>query len=259
MGKIKLKTITDTEQELMDAVKTTKRKAVEKETSVEVVVETPVAEMTEVVEQEKTAEVKKSPKVARKTTGKNAKRVAKMADRTKKMSVRDAVELLKKMSYAKFDETVEVHVNLKEQGLKGDVVLPHGTGKEVRAVIVDEKIIKEISDGVFNFDILITTPANMSQLVPFARVLGPKGLMPNPKTGTVTDKPEEALKKFKGGSINFKSEAKAPIIHQAVGKMSFPTDHLEANISAFLGAVSKKNIVSTYIAGSMTPSVQIEF
>ena len=235
MGKIKLKTVTDTEQEPLSTVESSR---------VEEVVEDKV-------------EVKKSTK-SKKVVGKNALRVAKLADRTQKMPLADAVELLKKMSYAKFDETVEVHVNIKEQGLKGDVVLPHGTGKEIRAVIVDDKVLKDIADGVFNFDILITTPANMSQLVPFARVLGPKGLMPNPKTGTVTDKPEEAMKKFKGGSVNFKSEAKAPIVHQAVGKMSFPTEHLVANISAFLGAVSKKNAVSAYIAGSMTPSVQIE-
>lgn len=258
MGKIKLKTVTDTEQELMDAVKATKRVPAKKEAAPEAVVEAPVVVAEEVVA-EKAPAKKSAPQAKKKVVGKNAKRVASMADRMVKMPLADAVELLKKMSYAKFDETVEVHVNIKEQGLKGDVVLPHGTGKEVRAVIVDDKILKEIGDGVFNFDILITTPANMSQLVPFARVLGPKGLMPNPKTGTVTDKPEEALKKFKGGTVNFKSEAKAPIIHQAVGKMSFPSEHLVANISAFLGAVSKKNIISVYIAGSMTPSVQIEF
>ncbi len=276
MGKIRLKTLGDDEQEQLEVAVAQKRRAVKKEkkgeampekveaVAPEVVSEDPVVVShdvtTEVPEESKTAVSAKKAKgsSSKKTFGKNALKAQKLTDRTKKVSLETAVKLLKEMKYAKFDETVEVHVNIKEMGLKGDVTLPHGTGKEVRAVIADEKVLKEIGDGVFNFDILITTPAFMSQLVPFARVLGPKGLMPNPKTGTVTDKPEEAMKKFKGGSVNFKSEPKAPIIHQAVGKMSFKDDQLVENISAFIGAVSKKNIVSAYVSGTMTPSVQIE-
>lgn len=276
MGKIRLKTLGDDEQEQLEVAVAQKRRAVKKEKkgeampekvdagAPEVVSEDPVVVShdvtTEVPEESKPAVSAKKAKgsSSKKTFGKNALKAQKLTDRTKKVSLETAVKLLKEMKYAKFDETVEVHVNIKEMGLKGDVTLPHGTGKEVRAVIADEKVLKEIGDGVFNFDILITTPAFMSQLVPFARVLGPKGLMPNPKTGTVTDKPEEAMKKFKGGSVNFKSEPKAPIIHQAVGKMSFKDDQLVENISAFIGAVSKKNIVSAYVSGTMTPSVQIE-
>lgn len=276
MGKIRLKTLGDDEQEQLEVAVAQKRRAVKKEKKGEAMPEKVdagapevVSEDPEVVSHDVTTEVPEESKPAvsakkakgsssKKTFGKNALKAQKLTDRTKKVSLETAVKLLKEMKYAKFDETVEVHVNIKEMGLKGDVTLPHGTGKEVRAVIADEKVLKEIGDGVFNFDILITTPAFMSQLVPFARVLGPKGLMPNPKTGTVTDKPEEAMKKFKGGSVNFKSEPKAPIIHQAVGKMSFKDDQLVENISAFIGAVSKKNIVSAYVSGTMTPSVQIE-
>lgn len=268
MGKIRLKTLGDDEQEQLEVAVAQKRRAVKKEKKGEALPEkvvdvTPevIAEPEEVVVEDETSKAptkKTRGSASKKVFGKNALRAQKLTDRTKKVSLETAIKLLKDMKYAKFDETVEVHINVKEIGLKGDVTLPHGTGKEVRAVIADEKVLKEIGDGVFNFDILITTPAFMSQLVPFARVLGPKGLMPNPKTGTVTDKPEEAMKKFKGGSVNFKSEPKAPIIHQAVGKMSFKDGQLVENISAFIGAVSKKNIVSAYISGTMTPSVQIE-
>lgn len=294
MGKIRLKTLGDDEQEQLDVAVAQKRRAVKKEKKGEVVadkaetvvsekapkkvkapkkeavvieegveVEKEVVEVADEKAVEAPVETKKSStskkgKSSKKVFGKNALKAQKLTDRTKKVSIDEAVKLLKTMKYAKFDETVEVHINIKETGLKGDVILPHGTGKDVRAVIADEKVLKEISEGIFNFDILITTPGFMSQLVPFARVLGPKGLMPNPKIGTVTDKPEEAMKKFKGGTVNFKSEPKSPIIHQAVGKMSFQDAQLVENISAFLGAITKKNIVSAYISGTMTPSVQIE-
>lgn len=97
----------------------------------------------------------------------------------------------------------------------------------------------------------------MPKLVKYARVLGPKGLMPNPKNGTVSENPEQAAKKFKSGGIHFKSEAKAPLIHQAVGKVSFKPEQLTENVGAFVKAVGMKNITDVYVSATMTPSVRI--
>lgn len=279
MGKIRLKTLGDDEleqQQAVDAKKRREAKKVAKGEEVDVAVEAvvtpdaPVAEVSEEAQTEAPKEkggkekakekaAKKAEGTSKKTkTGKKALEARKKVDTSKKYAVADAVALVKTLTYVKFDETVELHMNMKELGAKGEVTLPHGTGKELNVAIADEKLLKDIEAGTFNFDILITTPAFMPKLVPFARVLGPKGLMPNPKNGTVSDKPEEAAKKFMGGNVRFKTEAKAPLIHQAVGKMSLTEAQLVENIEALLTAVQKKNILSAYISGTMTPSVQID-
>lgn len=206
------------------------------------------------------AETKKLPPQLRrkKVTGKKYKEAQKLVDAEKVYSIEDALALVKKMSYAQFDETVELHVNVREQGLKGEVTLPHGTGKDVKVAIVDEKVLKELEAGNYDFDILIAAPADMPKLVPFARELGPRGLMPNPKKGTVADNPKEAAEKFKGGTVYFKTEAKAKLMHQPVGKLSLEPKKLAENIRAFLKAVGEKNIRSASISASMTPGVKIE-
>lgn len=192
-----------------------------------------------------------------KKRGKKYLTTQKLVNEKKKYSYADAIELVKKMKYSKFDESVELHLNLLEDNVKGEVNLPAGTGKTVRVVVLDDKVVADIEDGKIDFDVLITTPSMMPKLVKFAKVLGPKGLMPSPKNGTVTDKPEEAVKKFSGGTIRFKSEPKFPIIHQSIGKLSFKSDDLSKNISAFITAVGKKNIESAFVCATMTPSVQL--
>jgi large subunit ribosomal protein L1 len=172
-------------------------------------------------------------------------------------SLEDAVNLLKEMSYASFDETIEVHLNLLNEGLKGEVSFPHATGKSVSVVVLDEAIIKKIEDGVIDFDILVAHPSQMPKLAKFAKILGPKGLMPNPKTGTVSTEPDKVAEKFRNGSTRWKSESKFPIIHQIIGKKSLENKAIIENIKAFIESVGVKNITSAYIAGSMTPSVQI--
>lgn len=287
MGKIRMKTLGDDELEQQQAVDAKKRREAKKVAKGEDVVvaaeAAPVMEMSaeapieaapvdaapvegEKAPKEKGAKEKAKEKAAKKAegaakkskTGKKALEARKKVDNMKKYSVADAVALVKTLTYVKFDETVELHMNMKEAGAKGEVTLPHGTGKELNVAIADEKLLKDIEAGTFNFDILITTPAFMPKLVPYARTLGPKGLMPNPKNGTVSDKPEEAAKKFKGGNVRFKAEPKAPLIHQAVGKMSLTEAQLVENIEALLEAVQKKNIMSAYVSGTMTPSIQLD-
>ena len=187
-----------------------------------------------------------------------------LRDKSKLYAVSEALDLLEKMKRAKVDETVELHINTIDK-LNGSVVLPNGTGKQTRVAILapakDSKaaddLLKKIEAGKIEFDVLIATPDAMPRLAKVARILGPKGLMPNPKTGTVTPRPEEVAEKFKGGQVNFKTEAKANVIHVAVGKMSFGKSKLSANISALLGAVDSTKVKSLYLKSTMSPSLKL--
>lgn len=273
-----MKTIGDEEVEKKQADSAKKRQEVKKskketemveESAVVETVQAPAqvdAEIADSSEKTDTKADKKSSKKGKKDTsakqhrhtGKKYKVAASKREKATLYTLADAIKKVREMAFTKFDETLEVHVNTREGGVKGEVVLPHGTGKEIKIAIVDDAVLKAIDNGVFDFDILITTPANMPQLVKYARVLGPKGLMPNPKNGTVTDKPEEAVKKFQGGSIRYQTEAKFPIIHQAAGKLSFTEDQLLKNVSVLVDALKKKNIASMYLSATMTPSVQVD-
>lgn len=201
---------------------------------------------------------KKDKKVKEKKRGKNYQRVSSEIKKETKYGLQDALKLLKKLTYTKFDETVELHINLKEGSVKGEVSLPHGTGKTVRVVVFDDNLVQDIEKGTINFDILIARPSDMPKLAKFAKILGPKGLMPNPKVGTVSDEPEKALKKFEKGTIRYKSESSAPLVHQAVGKLSLAEKDLAENISVFLSAVGKKNISQVFLKSTMSPSIRIE-
>jgi large subunit ribosomal protein L1 len=190
---------------------------------------------------------------------------AKMVDKNKKYTLAEALTLLPKLKRTKFDETVELHINTHEKGVSGSLTLPHGTGKTMKVEIADyaadpkhlEELVKKIEGGQINFDILIATPDSMVHLAKVAKHLGPRGLMPNPKNGTVHPKPEEAAKKFAGGQINFKTEAKAPIIHITVGKVSFGQHQLNDNINAIFKAVKAQNIKNVTLKSTMSPGIKI--
>lgn len=173
-------------------------------------------------------------------------------------TINEAIKILKKMKLSKFDESVELHLVVDETGLKGEVELPYSTGKTVRVAVVDDKILEEIEKGKLNFDILVTHPSFMPKLAKFAKVLGPKGLMPNPKAGTISPKPEEVVKKFAKGVLRWKTEPKAPLIHQMIGKVSNEEKNLVANAEKFIQAVGLKHILKSYIKSTMSPSIKIE-
>ena len=174
------------------------------------------------------------------------------------MALNEAIALLKKNAYAKFTETVEMHINAVEMGLKGEVLLPHATGKKTRVAVVDEELLKKLEAGVIDFDILVTTPAMMPKLTKFAKLLGPRGIMPNPKSGTIGANTDEMVQKFSGNTIRYKTEPKAPIIHLIIGKMSNEETELVDNAEAILTAMGKKNIKTVFLASTMSPSVQIK-
>ncbi|HUD09690.1 MAG TPA: hypothetical protein VMR77_02730 [Patescibacteria group bacterium] len=179
-------------------------------------------------------------------------------DKSKIYTIKEALELLEKLQRKSFDETVELHLNTLTSGISGQITLPHGTGKVTRVAIADDKVIAEVEKGIINFDVLVAEPSMMAKLAKVAKVLGPRGLMPNPKNGTITPKPEEVAKKYAGGQINFKTEAKAPIIHLTVGKMSFGPDKLTENIEALIAVIKKTNIVNATLKSTMSPGVKIK-
>lgn len=173
-------------------------------------------------------------------------------------SVEEAIDLLKKMAFAKFDESVELHINTVRTGLRGELEPPYSSGKTVKVKIVSDTVLKDIEKGKIDFDILITHPSYMPKIAPLAKILGPKGLMPNPKTGTISEKPQEVAKKFSGGLVRWKTEAKFPIVHQLVGKVSYADKKLVENIKAFITKVGKNNIKSTYLKSTMSPALALD-
>lgn len=186
-----------------------------------------------------------------------------LVDKTKLYPLTEAVGLVKQTSFTKFDGTVELHVNLNPASLgdkkdfRGSVTLPHGTGKQVRVVIADDKVLADVEAGKINFDILVAHPSMMPRLAKVARILGPKGLMPNPKTGTVTPDPEKRAKELATGSVNFKTEPDQPLIHLTIGKVSFEDKKLEDNVNAILDAIGRGKIAKATLSATMSPGVKI--
>ncbi len=211
-------------------------------------------------ESKKKAEKKKKVKV--KVRSKRYQEVIGMVDKTKLYPLKDAISLVKQTSLTKFDGTVELHINLNPLSLgekkdyRTSVSLPHGTGKEVRVAIADDKILAEVEAGKINFDVLVAHPQMMSKLAKVARILGPKGLMPNPKTGTVSPDPEKRAKELSSGQVNIKTEPGNPIIHMPIGKVSFNDKDIADNITAVLTAIGNK-VARVSLSSTMGPGVKV--
>ncbi|MDA1316555.1 MAG: hypothetical protein O3B87_00845 [bacterium] len=261
MGKKRTRLIGDEEIEKKQKAQSKERAMRKKEG--EETVEAPVTEKapTEKTSTEEIPASKKKGKkgvgTKKKEAGKKYQHALKQVDKSKSYPLASAVELLKKMSYTSFNESVEVHINILETNQRGEVSLPHSTGRTITVKILDDALLDSIASGIIDFDVLIAHPSFMSKLGKYAKVLGPKGLMPNPKAGTINTEPEKAAEKFKKGVLHWKSESKFPIIHQTVAKFSLDTKAIVENIESFIESVGKKNIKELYIAGSMTPSVKI--
>lgn len=230
-------------------------------------VKTAFAQAMAVKEEKKVAKLAEAKKnevktakasVSKKVRGKKYLEAKKKLGNVKMMKLAEAVELLKKAKYVSFDESVDLHMNVEKTGLRGEVELPHSTGKVVRVSIVNDIVLEQLANGKIEFDVLVTHPSFMSKLARFAKVLGPKGLMPNPKAGTVSTNPEEVAKKFMKGTLRWKTEPKFPLIHQMIGKLSYDSKNLTENAQAFINAVGKTQIKALFIASSMGPSIEIE-
>lgn len=257
MGKIRTKIIGDEtaeKEQKKESKKRSEQKKAEKEALVSVEEKTP--ETTEPKVEEK--KIKKQTASAPKHThSKKYQSVAKMIDKTKTYSLSDALTLLEKIKRSRFDETVELHINTAEAGITGILNLPHGTGKKIRVAIADDKVIAEIEKGKIDFDVLLAQPQMMPKLARVAKILGPRGLMPNPKNGTITQNPEEVAKKYEGGQVRFKTEAKTPIIHLSVGKLSFGDKKLSENIKEVFKTVTQGKIKNVTLKSTMSPGIKI--
>lgn len=221
--------------------------------------------------------------------GKKHVEALKLIERTRRYSIEEAVELLRKTHYAKFDATVEVAFRLNldprkaEQNLRGAVVLPHGTGKVSRVVVIaqgekakealdagadyvgDDELINKIGAGWLDFDVMVATPDMMAKLGRYGRLLGPRGLMPNPKTGTVTTDVAKAVHEIKNGKVEYRVD-KFGNIQAAVGKISFTDDQLIENIktiTATMIRIKPQTVKGIYvenvtISSTMSPGIRID-
>jgi len=213
---------------------------------------------------------------------------AKKVDREKMYEPREALELVKSIAPAKFDETVEVAFRLgidtkrADQQVRGAVVLPHGTGKTKRVLVFakgekakeaeqagadfvgDDDLINKVSQGWLDFDVVVSTPDMMGQVGKLGRILGPKGLMPNPKTGTVTFDVAKAVQEIKAGKVEYRAD-KAGIVHVPIGKVSFDTDKLTENLKTLAEALIKAKpaaakgtyMRSVTVSSTMGPGVRV--
>lgn len=269
MGKIRVKTLGDEaaeKQQKEEAKKRAEAKKVElKEKTTEKNAEEAETTVQETPKTVSSYAKKASLKNKRDKHSKSYQKVATLVDKNKTYSLDEALKLLPQLKLTKFDETVELHINTTDKGISGNVSLPHGTGKQVRVAIANqtedpkavEELVKKIDAGTIDFDVLLATPDAMPKLARVAKFLGPRGLMPNPKNGTVTPKPEEAAKRFEGGLVNFKTEAKFPLLHMAVGKLSFGEEKLTENIKVALHAVQMKNVKNVTLKSTMSPGLKL--
>ena len=209
-----------------------------------------------------------------------------LIDKNKEYPISQALDLVKKTTSTKFDSSVEVHINLNidptksEQLIRKTINLPNGSGKTIRVLVFGgnlkelknlgadigtESALEKIENGKINTDKIIATPDWMPKLAKVAKILGPKGLMPNPKSGTVTENPEKIVKDLQGGMIEVKTE-KAPVIHTIVGKATLTEDKLEENLRTLISEIQRSKpeglkkplIRSVYLSSTMGPSVKLD-
>jgi large subunit ribosomal protein L1 len=211
---------------------------------------------TESTEKRTEGTEKKKP-VKIKTHGKNYTSAKGKISRDKLYSLSDAIKLLKELKFSKFDETVELHLVVKKVGTSAQVTLPFSAGKAKMVEVADDKTLEKLKSGKLDFDILLATAEMMPKLVPFAKTLGPKGLMPNPKNGTLIKSAKEA-EKFKGNSLGLRTEKDKPLVHTVVGKLSQKEEELLSNTQTILeGFAGSKQIIKAYMKSTMSPSIKL--
>lgn len=178
-------------------------------------------------------------------------------DKNKVYALSEAISLVKEISFTKFDSTIELHFIVKKQGVNLNVTLPHATGKQKKVEIANDQTIEKLKLGKIDFDVLLATAEMMPKLIPFAKLLGPRGLMPNPKNGTII-KSEKDAEQFGGNTITIKTEKSAPVVHTVCGKTTQSDKELEENVKAIVDAIGTKQIIKAYIKSTMSPSLKFQ-
>ncbi len=244
---------------------------------------------------EEKAEAAAKPKQVQNVTTKLERRAkgyrksTEAVDKNKVYSLKEALDLATKTSHVKFDATVELHINLgvdprqADQNLRDTIILPAGTGKTVRVAVLadaagvaaakkagadiagEEEFLQQLDAGKFDFDVLVATPQMMAKLGKYARVLGPKGLMPNPKSGTVTTDVAKAVTESKAGKVEYRVDSTG-IVHVGVGKVSFGADKLHTNVKALFASIKHNKpaslkaayVKAIHIATTMGPSIKVD-
>ena len=181
-----------------------------------------------------------------------------MVDRTKSYPLTQAMELVLKTSYSKFTGTVVADLVVRDEKVSAEVTFPHSTGKTVRVAVASDELLANVEKGVIDFDILVAHPSFMPKIARLAKVLGPKGLMPNPKNNTVSTDPEKRAKELAGGKVTIKTERKAPLIHAIIGKTDMLAKELTANAEALVKSISTGKITKMTISATMSPGVKVD-
>lgn len=265
MGKTKIKTIDESVQKPEEKVE----KTVEKVTSTE--------------KKEKVSKrAKKKTITIPNIRGKKYQEARGQVETNKKYSLKEAVELVQKTSYSKFPGTLEAHINTTAKNLRGLVTLPHFAGKKLTVLafgssaeesgadlVGTEETVEEINEqkllpgkpgskDKINFDVIVATPDWMPKLAKVARILGPRGLMPNPKSGTVTDNLTKAIAELKTGKVEYKTEKDGQVVHMAIGKTTQDIGEVAENIKALYNILGRSKIKKITLSSTMGPGVKVE-
>ena len=291
MGRPKIKIMDDSVPEVKEKKKKTSsvERAVKPE-SVEATLPVIASEAKQSDTDENITKIAQSPEAPRNDNNKKAQKpgkakprskkyqeITKDLDRSKSYPLTEAVDMVKKLNYAKFDATLEAHINTIQTGMRGLVSLPYAKGKKLTilafgptssgkpdfagldgVIVGTDEIIEEVNKGKVNFDLLVTTPEWMPKLAKVARILGPRGLMPNPKSNTITQDLKKTIAGFQSGKTEYKTEPKAPVIHLGLGKLNQPTEQLSANIKILLQTLGKTRVKKVSLSPTMGPSVKLD-
>ncbi len=229
------------------------------------------ASMTEKSESAPKRKVRK-PKVGKaKIRSKKYQEANALVDHQQRYSLVEAIELAQKTSYTKFPGSLEAHINTSQKGIRGLVSLPFASGKKLTIlafgkdakdagadIVGDEDTIKEIQSGKLSFDVIVSTPEWMSKLAPAAKILGPRGLMPNPKSGTVTENLKKAVEDLQAGKVEYKTEPNGMVIHMLIGKSAQAASEIQANIKALYNLLGRSKIKKITLSSTMGPGVKVD-
>lgn len=204
-----------------------------------------------------TEETKTSKPNPPRERSKRYKKAKALVDRERFYELEEAVELLLQTATSNIDETVELDIVAADK-LHGSLSLPHGTGTKQKIEIASEKTLKKLEKEEIDFDVLVASPEMMPKLAKYARILGPKGLMPNPKSGTITDDPKKLVEQMEKGEVFYRTEPKAPLLHLTIGKISFGKDKILENLESAIEQIKRRNIKKAVLTATQSPGIKLK-